>query len=98
MLTVIFLIVCVQLSLSPLVRVFVFFPALFAVQGFVQALLGFCFTFGFMSIADFGTTSHDRKKITVSEFQTQDKVRASGVLVMCVAIAGVITALVYYFL
>ena len=74
-------------------RLLVFFPAVAATTGLIQARKKFCVAFGFMGVFNFDKTGNVRK-ITVNQDLKADKKYAVRLLLQSVLAAIALTALV----
>jgi hypothetical protein len=83
-------------TVTPLWRLTLFFPALMAAIGFLQAAWHFCARFGLGGVFNFGPNVGKTDTIERAEFRRQDRRTATQIIALS-ALAGAIVAATAYF-
>lgn len=81
----------------PAARLLLFFPAMMAAVGFLQAAMHFCAYFGFASLFNFGPEAGKTESVTDAEFRRRDR-RKAWQIVSYATLIGVAVAAAGYVL
>ena len=82
---------------EPLLRLFIFVPAVLAASGFLQAQLHFCARFGMQGLFNFGDDIRHQESVDQAEYRRKDQRKAITIIAGSAAI-GLVVALVAYWL
>lgn len=83
------------LDAPPVLRLLVFFPAVMAATGFLQAAMHFCAYFGFSSLFNLGDRVGTTESVADAEFRRQDRRKAWQIVGYSAAIGAAVAAVAY---
>jgi hypothetical protein len=87
----------IYLGLPRVLRLILFFPAMMAAVGFLQARMHFCAYFGMRGVFNFSDEIGKIETVEEEDFRAMDKKRAQHIIIYSVTI-GIIVAIAAYFL
>jgi hypothetical protein len=87
----------VYFGLPRVLRLILFFPAMMAAVGFLQARMHFCAYFGMRGVFNFSNEIGKIETVEEEDFRAMDKKRAHRIIIYSVII-GIIVAIAAYFL
>lgn len=85
------------IPVEPVIRLFIFVPAVIAASGFLQAQLHFCARFGMQGLFNFGDDIRRHESIDQAEYRRKDQ-RKAITIIAGAAFIGLFVALVAYWL
>ena len=86
----------VVLGISPLCRLLLFFPAMFAAIGFLQAGLHFCAKFGLAGVFNLGPNVGMTDTVEQAENRKKDRRKALAIIGLSLLAGGTIAAVAYF--
>ncbi len=84
-------------AVEPVIRLFIFIPAVIAASGFLQAQLHFCARFGMQGLFNFGDDIRRHESVDQVEYRRKDQRKAITIIAGS-AFIGLFVALLAYWL